>query len=78
MKIYDTRISKLMHEYIYLQVDHRKYRETSIREEGKAWVAFTLLMLLLLMILSTVLYVTISNYVLPFFFALYRSGGTAS
>jgi len=36
----------------YLQDDHRKDRETSIREEGKAWVAFTFLILL---ILSTVL-----------------------
>jgi uncharacterized membrane protein len=45
----------------YLQVVHRKDRETNIREEGKAWVAFTLLMLLLLMILSTVLNAMISN-----------------
>jgi hypothetical protein len=35
----------------YLKVVHRKDRETNIREEGKVWVGFTLLMLLLLMIL---------------------------
>jgi len=46
---------------VYLQDDHRKDRETSIREEGKAWADFTLLILLLLMILSTVLNVTVSN-----------------
>jgi len=45
----------------YLLVVHRKDRGTNILEEGKAWVGFTLLMLLLLMILSTVLYVMISN-----------------
>jgi uncharacterized membrane protein len=43
----------------YLQVVQRKDRETIIREEGKAWVAFTLLMLLLLMILLTVLNIMI-------------------
>jgi len=51
----------------YLQDDHRKYRETSIREEGKPWVAFTLLILLLLMILSTVLNVMVSNLCVAIF-----------
>jgi hypothetical protein len=58
---------------LYLQVDQRKDRETNIREEGKAWVAFTLLMLLLLMILSMVLNVTISNLCAAIFLCILQA-----
>jgi uncharacterized membrane protein len=57
----------------YLQVVHRKDRETNIHEEGKAWVAFNLLMLLLLMILSTVLNVMISNLCVAIFLCILRT-----
>jgi uncharacterized membrane protein len=57
----------------YLQVDHRKDRETNIREEGKAWVAFTLLMLLLLMILTTVLNVMIYNLCVAIFLCILQA-----
>jgi uncharacterized membrane protein len=57
----------------YLQTDHRKDIETSIREEGKAWVACTLLMLLLLMILSTVLNIMISNLCAAIFLCILQA-----
>jgi hypothetical protein len=57
----------------YVQTDHRKDIETNIREEGKAWVACTLLMLLLLMILSTVLNTIISNLCAAIFLCILQA-----
>jgi len=57
----------------YLQTDHRKDIETNICEEGKAWLACTLLMLLLLMILSTVLNIMISNICAAFFLCILQA-----